>query len=162
MQNGLSKKNTVKLYCTLIVYLTAHLSGNTVVVKPPNPHPVPKLVDLYKPWVFARASEASTLFIEPHFKGSEPYAHLIKQEKVLHWFEYDGKQSHLWKVTKYTEDDKELTLFLEGGAKVVVFPYWDIDHCLLIIRFDPSLEENPTRFSVPYQHLKGIPYLEGE
>jgi len=72
-------------------------------------------------WVFARASEASTLFIEPHFKGSEPYAHLIKQEKVLHWFEYDGKQSHLWKVTKYTENEKELTLFLEGGAKVVLF-----------------------------------------
>ena len=151
----------MKLYFILTFWLSTNLLGE-IDSNLPNPYPVPKIADLYKPWVFARASEASTLFIEPHFKGVEPYAHLIKQEKVLHWFEYDGKRSHLWEVIKYTEGDKELTLFLEGGTKIVLFPYWDIDQCLLIIRFEPTEEENPTRFSTPYQYLSKIPYLKGE
>lgn len=128
----------------------------------PNPHPVPKLTDLYKPWIFARASEASTLFIEPHFKGKEPYGHLIKKNESLQWFEFDGNQSFVWNVSRYEETEKELRLFLEDGGKVLIFPYWDIDQCLLIIRFAPDSEENPTRFSVPYQHLSKIPYMKGE
>lgn len=128
----------------------------------PDPHPVPKLSDLYTPWVFARASEASTLFIEPHFRGKEPYGHIIKNADTLQWFEFDGEQALIWKITRFEENDKELYLFLEDGGKVLVFPYWDIDQCLLVIRFTPNSDENPTRFSVPYQHLSEIPYQEGE
>jgi len=126
----------------------------------PKPHPVPKLSDLEKPWIFARASEASTLFIDPSLKGKEPYAHIIKQGDNLQWFEFDGESSQLWKVDKHTVTDKELVLFLEGGGKVLIFPYWDIDHCLLIIRFSTDGGENPTRFSVPYQYLSEIEYIK--
>ena len=128
----------------------------------PQPHPVPKLKDLYKPWVFARASEASTLFIEPHFKEKEPYGHVVHVNGKLDWLEFDGEKFLTWNIAKYEESDRELTLYLQGGGKVLIFPYWDIDHCLLMIRFDPSAEINPTRFSVPYQLLPTIPYLEGE
>lgn len=126
------------------------------------PHPTPKLKDLLTPWVFARASEASTLFIEPHFKGKEPYAHLLNVNGSYQWFEFTGEHSLLWKVLSFEETEKELTLHLEGGGKVLAFPYWDIDHCLLIIRFDPDADENPTRFATPYQYLDTIPFMEGE
>jgi len=127
-----------------------------------KPHPVPKLKDLHRPWVFARASEASTLFIEPHLKDKEPYALLIKTADKLEWLEFDGKRFHQWKVTKYTESDKDLTLYLDDGGKVLVSSYWDIDHCLLIIRFAPGKEINPTRFAVPYYLLPTIPHMEAE
>ncbi len=127
-----------------------------------EPHPVPVLKDLHKPWVFARASEASTLFIEPHYKGIEPYGHLIQGAETMHWVEFDGKQSRLWKILSYVEGEKELTLTLDDGGQLLVFPYWDIDHCLLIIRKDPNAEENPTRFAVPYDFLPTLPYMEGE
>ena len=149
----------MKYLCLLSYLLLAQVHAEAPI---PKPHPVPKLADLYKPWVFARASEASTLFIEPHFKGSEPYGHLVKTADALYWFEFDGKKSDLWVVTEYKEADKQLELHLENGSRVLIFPYWDIDHCLLIIRKDSKLENNPTRFSVPYTLLPSIPYLEGE
>ena len=127
-----------------------------------QPHPTPKLKDLYKPWVFARVSEANTLFIEPHFKGKIPFGHLIKTDQSLYWCEFDGEKNFLWKVTKFTEQDKQLSLELGDAGEVLVFPYWDIDHCLLIIRKDPKAKENPTRFAVPYQHLGAIPFLKGD
>jgi len=127
-----------------------------------KPHPVPKLKDLHRPWVFARASEASTLFIEPHFKNTEPYAHIVQTAKTLEWLEFDGRAFHKWKILKYTESDKELTLYLTNGEKVLIVPYWDIDHCLLMIRFAPKSDTNPTRFAVPYQLLPSIPYMEAE
>ena len=83
-----------------------------------NPHPVPKLKDLKKPWVFARANEASLLFIEPQHKNSEPYAHIIQSGEKLQWFEFNGKDALIWDVTRFTETDKELTLYLKGGNKV--------------------------------------------
>ena len=127
-----------------------------------KPHPVPELKDLYKPWIFARASEASTLFIEPHFKGAEPYAHLINSKKKLQWFEYDGVKGTIWNITHYTKTNKDLTLYIENGDRVVITPYWDIDHCLLIIRFTSDEEINPTRFAVPYKNLTSIPYQKPE
>jgi len=102
------------------------------------------------------------LFIEPHFKGRIPYGHLIQTEQSLYWFEFNGKKSFLWKVTQFTEQEKQLKLDLGKAGEVLIFPYWDIDHCLLIIRKDPEADENPTRFAVPYEHLKSIPFLEGD
>lgn len=127
-----------------------------------KPHLVPKLTDLQKPWVFARANEASALFIEPHHKGSEPYAHIIRTDEKLQWFEFNGENSLIWDVIRFTETDKELTLYLQGGNKVLFTPYWDIDHCLLVIRFSPEEEINPTRFAIPYQFISSLPYQKAE
>ena len=95
----------------LVFYLILLLQ---TIVFAAKPHPVPKLADLKKPWVFARANEASTLFIEPHHKDSEPFAHIIQTEKKLQWFEFNGKTSLVWDVLRFTETDKELTLYLKG------------------------------------------------
>ena len=141
------------------LYLTLILQTFTFAA---NPHPVPKLTDLKKPWVFARANEASLLFIEPQHKNSEPYAHIILSGEKLQWFEFDGKDALVWDVTRFTETDKQLTLYLKGGNKVIFTPYWDIDHCLLIIRFTPEASHNPTRFAIPYQYLKSLPYEKAE
>ena len=127
-----------------------------------KPHPVPTIADLHKPWLFARASEASTLFIEPHFKGKEPYAHVIKIKDKLQWMEYDGSGFKLWEVEATKTDKKELTLLLKGGGRVLIFPYWDIDHCLVMIRFAPGKETNPTRFAVPYHLLPKVPFQKAE
>lgn len=156
----------MKLLFTGIFLIPFTLSFSVLIIcadpHKPLPHPVPKLKDLYKPWIFARASEASTLFIEPHFKGKVPYAHIIQTKNKLYWFEFDGIHSSLWKVHKYSEQEKQLTLYLEDGGEVLILPYWDIDHCLLIIRKIPTKEENPTHFAVPYQHLQSIPFIKGE
>lgn len=125
-------------------------------------HASPKLAHFYKPWLFARVSEANTLFIEPHFKGKIPFAHLIKTDHSLSWCEFDGEKNFLWEITKVDEQDSQLTLELGDAGEVVVFPYPDIEHCLLIIRKAPNAKENPTRFAVPYQHLGAVPFLKGD
>lgn len=124
--------------------------------------PAPKLKDLYKPWLFARASEANTLFIEPRFKAKIPFGHVIKTDQLLFWCEFDGERNYLWKVTKSAEQDGQLTLELGDAGEVLVVPYPEIDHCLLIIRKDPKANENPTRFAVPYRFLGTIPFLKAD
>jgi len=135
-----------------------------------NPLPVPELEDLLQPWIFTRASEASTLFIEKDFKGREPYGNLFQlSEEVWVWAEYDGEFTQLWKILSHEKDEKQLVLMLQPLAepeaepsKLVVFPYWDIDHCLVMIRFVPDGEENPVRFATPYSFKDELPYLEPE
>jgi len=147
--------NRIFIITLLCLSLVSHCLGQ-------KPHPVPSIKDLYQPWVFARASEASTLFIEPHFKEREPYAHVVQTDEKFKWLEFDGEKFHTWNITKYEESEKELTLHLKDGGKVLVFPFWDVDHCLLMIRFAPKEVINPTRFAVPYQLLPSIPYMEVE
>lgn len=127
-----------------------------------NPHPVPKLKDMYQPWLFARVSEASSLFIEPQYKNKVPYAHIVQTGNKIEWIEFNGSKFERWEVSKYKESNKDLTLYLIGGSKVLITPFWDIDQCLLIIRFTLGEEDNPTRFSVPYQLLSTIPYMKGD
>ena len=148
------------------------LMGTASLAFAKNPHPVPTLDNLIKPWIFVRASEASTLFIDENFKSREPYGHLILLEKdSFLWLEYSGTQTQLWQVTKSTRDEKQLTLLLQPfedpaakPSRLVIYPYWDIDHCLVMIRFDPEAEENPVRFATPYELKTTLPYLapEGE
>lgn len=131
-----------------------------------NPLDVPELKDLVQPWLFVRASEASTLFIDEAFEGSEPYGLLLQKEGGGHaWLEFDGESSLMWSVDSSEKSEKQLTLQLSRGektSKLVVYPYWDIDHCLIMIRFEPDEEENPVRFATPYQFKDELPYLEPE
>ena len=152
--------------------LALALLASTALALAKNPYPVPTLNDLIKPWIFVRASEASTLFIDENFKDREPYGHLVLFGKDSHlWLEYDGTRTQLWRVTKEIRDEKQLTLTLRPFenpeaklSKLLIYPYWDIDHCLVMIRFDPEAEENPVRFSTPYEFKTTLPYLapEGE
>ena len=132
---------------------------------------VPELKELIQPWLFVRASEASTLFIDESFRGREPYGHLtVVREGKYQWLEFDGKQTTLWDVVEVARDARQLTLQLTstvGGqetkdARLVIYPYWDIDNCLVMIRFDDGAEENPVRFSTPYSFKRELPYLVPE
>ena len=131
-----------------------------------NPLGVPDLEDLVQPWLFVRASEASTLFIDEAFKDSEPYGLLLKKGEDGHaWLEFDGEKTTVWQVDGTERNEKQLTLSLtreNRTSKLVVYPYWDIDHCLIMIRFEPDAEENPVRFATPYHFMKELPYLEPE
>lgn len=135
-----------------------------------SPLPVPKLEDLIQPWIFVRASEASILFIDEDFKGIEPYGHLAKSKSGSHiWLEHDGKQTQFWNVLSSAREAKQFVLILQPldqpdapTSRLVIYPYWDIDHCLVFIRFDPSQEENPVRFATPYSFKNDLPYLEAE
>ncbi|MEM9282381.1 MAG: hypothetical protein AAGA96_11170 [Verrucomicrobiota bacterium] len=144
---------------SILIGLTSPLFGA-------NPLDVPDLDDLIQPWLFVRASEASTLFIDEAFEGSEPYGLLMKKEDGGHvWLEFDGENSAMWTVESFEKGEKQLTLQLSQGAstsKLVVYPYWDIDHCLIMIRFVQDAEENPVRFATPYQFKDSLPYLEPE
>ncbi len=128
---------------------------------------VPKVSDLVQPWLFVRASEASTLFIDESYEGREPYGHLTlsKTGEPESWLEYDGAATAVWKVGEVTRTDQQLELELFGSSsksKLVVYPFWDIDDCLIMIRFDEGQEENPVRFSTPYYYKDTLPYLEPE
>lgn len=156
------------LVSVCLVAYSAYLSAQSAT---PKPLPVPKLQDLIQPWIFVRASEASTLFIDESFKDREPYGHLVVLgEKRTQWLEFDGKETTLWDVTGATRNEKELTLRLVPTAgetekkpsRLVIYPYWDIDHCLVMIRFDPGAEENPVRFSTPYSLKDDLPHLAPE
>lgn len=135
-----------------------------------EPLPVPELEDLRHPWLFVRASEASTLFIDKNFKNREAYGNLLElSDGVKLWAESDGVVTELWQVISSEKDDKQLTLQLQPLAnptaepsRLVVFPYWDIDHCLVMIRFVPDADENPVRFATPYHFKDELPYLEPE
>ncbi len=136
-------------------------------VNAPKPLSVPKLDDLIQPWVFVRASEASTLFIDDQFRGREPYGHLLAiGNDRFQWLEFDGSATTVWDVTEIHRSEKQLTLHLSATAtdrekkpsRLVVYPYWDIDHCLVMIRFVPGAEENPVRFCTPYAFKDNLPY----
>ncbi|MEM0896488.1 MAG: hypothetical protein AAGJ79_06345 [Verrucomicrobiota bacterium] len=150
--------------------LAVTMPFSTVAVEP-RPLSVPELNDLIEPWIFVRASEASTLFIDEAFEGREPYGHLVvRGEKDFQWLEFDGSVTRLWNVSAFVRDEKQLTLTLipvagDGAtepSQLVVYPYWDIDDCLIMIRFDPGAEENPVRFSTPYAFKHQLPFLEPE
>ncbi len=137
----------------------------------PKPLAVPQIKDLIQPWIFVRASEASTLFIDETLKGREPYGHLIVlDESRYQWLEFDGVSTALWNVTCIERDERQMTVHLQSivanpeakPSRLVVYPYWDIDDCLVMIRFDPGAEENPVRFSTPYSFKGNLPYLAAD
>ena len=161
---------TLLASCGLLALLTLHprLSAQTIV---PAPLPIPSLKDLIEPWIFVRASEASTLFIDDSLKNREPYGHLlVGEDNRYQWLEFDGKRTKRWKVAGTDRNEKQLTLHLTpieepvngGTSRLVIYPYWDIDNCLVMIRFDPGAEENPVRFSTPYGFKSTLPHLTPE
>ena len=118
-----------------------------------------------------RASEASTLFIDKNLKGTEPYGHLIVLGKNnFQWLEFDGQKTTRWKITAIDRNEKQLTLQFStptgnstpSSPRLVIYPYRDIDNCLVMIRFDPEAEENPVRFATPYSVKEKLPYQTPE
>lgn len=162
-------QRTILAACSLLGLLAfSRLSAQAII---PEPLPVPTLRDLIEPWIFVRASEASTLFIDDNLKNREPYGHLlVADNNQYHWLEFDGTRTELWKVSGIDRSEKQLTLHLtpinghEDGraSRLVIYPYWDIDNCLVMIRFDPDAEENPVRFSTPYGLKSTLPHLTPE
>jgi len=131
---------------------------------------VPELVDLQEPWLFVRASEASTLFMDENFKEAAPFGHLaLLSSGVKLWTEFDGRKTEFWIVLSSEKREKQWTLELQPLAKpkadperLVIYPYWDIDQCLVMIRFVPGAAENPVHFATPYEFKDSLPYLAPE
>lgn len=158
--------NYSKLF--LPVFLFVMINSHLAYASEPKPLAVPKIKELIQPWIFARASESSMLFLDKSFKGREPYGHLVVLGKEKYrWLEYDGIRTTLWDIVKIERTDKQLTLYFaktdtdkaQSPPRLVIYPYWDIDNCLVMILFNPEAEENPVRFSTPYSKKEELPYL---
>lgn len=124
-------------------------------------------------YVYTRASEASTLFIETRFRGREPHFILSKSDpdgtsrttpQKWTWKEFDGAKSTTWtaELVKISGADRHFLLTDKEGRehKVLVYPFRDIEQTWVVIHYFPDREENPIFFATPFSRLPEIEYLD--
>ena len=124
-------------------------------------------------YVYTRASEASTLFIETKFRGREPHFELSESptagdsgatpQKWI-WKEFDGSKSTTWtaELRKISGADRHFLLTDKEGRehKVLVYPFRDIEQTWVVIHYFPDRDENPIFFATPFSRLPEIEYLD--
>ncbi len=118
---------------------------------------------------YARASEASTLFINESVAKTPPYLKFINENNIVILEDFDGKTLRNYLITKITKQNKELTLTLTNRAKAneketyfVIYPYWDIDDAFVVIQKIPGQEENPVKWAIAEKYASRIEvYPEG-
>ncbi|WP_421724533.1 hypothetical protein [Bauldia sp.] len=115
------------------------------------------LAGLSREWAYARASEASTLFLNRSLASSPPFMRITeKPGPCLTLFSYDGHAYDEYTIRRVERSGEERTLFLENPKwqdantiTFVIYPYLDIDDTWVVIQDIPGLEEKPVRFAVP-------------
>ena len=118
------------------------------------------LAGMTRDWAYARASEASTLFINEAVAAAPPYMRIREPAPgCLHLESFDGRKRDHYAITEITRQRDELIFRLKprddpGAADVVftLYPYWDIDDTWVVIQDIHGLEEKPISFALP-QHL---------
>lgn len=118
-------------------------------------------------WAYARASEASTLFINESVAKARPYLRIGEgQDGCFHAESFDGRLRRLYEIRQITKQRDELVFQLKpidgSGDKESVFtfyPYWDIDDTWVIIQAIPGLDEKPIQFAIPQKLAHRIEVL---
>lgn len=118
-------------------------------------------------WAYARASEASTLFINKSVAKARPYLRIGEgQNGCFHADSFDGRERRLYEIQAITKQRDELVFQLEpidgsGDAKSIFtfYPYWDIDDTWVVIQNIPGLDEKPIQFAIPQKLAHRIEVL---
>ena len=112
-------------------------------------------------WVYARASEASTLFIETQYKGKETFFHINDTNDGLYLIEQRPEASMSYPIDKIERKGLDIEISYKEGAnapeKTLIYPYRDIDNAWVIIHYTPG--ENGVHFITPSKYLSSIEYL---
>ena len=121
------------------------------------------LADLPKSMRYARASEASTLFINESVAKKPPYLKITDENNQIILEDFDGKDLRKYKLKNISRQNKELTLTLSDQAKsdskeayYVIYPYWDIDDAFVVIQKIPGQEENPVKWAIDEKYASRI------
>lgn len=118
-------------------------------------------------WAYARASEASTLFINESVAKDRPYLRIGEgQNGCFHADSFDGRERRLYGIQEITKQRDELIFQLapidgSGDAESIFtfYPYWDIDDTWVVIQNIPGLDEKPIQFAIPQKLAHRIEIL---
>ncbi len=118
-------------------------------------------------WAYARASEASTLFINKSVAKDRPYLRIGEgQNGCFHADSFDGRERRLYGIREIKKQRDELVFQLmpiDGSGDVesvfTFYPYWDIDDTWVVIQKIPGLEEKPIQFAIPQKLAHRIEVL---
>ena len=112
---------------------------------------------------YARASEASTLFINESIAKRPPYLKFIEKNNKIILEDFDGRNLQKYSVKKVVRQNKELTLTLINSLQpnqketyFVIYPYWDIDDAFVVIQKIPGQEENPVKWAIDEKYASRI------
>ena len=108
---------------------------------------------------YARASEASTLFIHDVFADAPPYLRIKEQGEGVYVAEdFDGETKRFFHIAGVEKTPADLILEMiptgsESGGKRVytIYPYRDIDHTFVVIQTISNEEERPVKWAIPAQ-----------
>lgn len=108
---------------------------------------------------YARASEASTLFINDTYAAAPPYLRIEETDPETFLAEdFDGKRKRLFHIASVERTPGDLVFELvpigtESGAQrsYTVYPYRDIDDTFVVIQAIADEEEKPVRWAIPAQ-----------
>ena len=108
-------------------------------------------------WAYARASEASTLFLNRSLAKAPPSLSIVEvAPAAFELSDFDGRT-----LTRYTviavekvRDELIFRLRRKGGAGAAeatftFYPFRDIDDTYVVIQAIPGLEEKPVRWAIP-------------
>ena len=125
------------------------------------------LAEFGRDWAFARASEASTLFINQSIAAAPPFMRIKEPKPGCFTLEsFDGRNRTVYDVDRVETRNDEIILHLSAqsgaahdGAVFTLYPYWDIDDTWVVIQDIPGLEEKPIRFALPRELAHRIEVL---
>ena len=111
-------------------------------------------------WAYARASEASTLFLNESFAKAPPTVSIVEvAPAVFELRDFDGRTETRYAVSAIEKDRDELIFRMRpkgaAGAAETVFtfyPFRDIDDTWVVIQAIPGRAEKPVRWAIP-RHL---------
>ena len=111
-------------------------------------------------WAYARASEASTLFLNRSLAKTPPNLSIVEvAPAAFELRDFDGRTQSLYVVSAVEKVRDELIFRLrpkgiEGAAETVFtfYPFRDIDDTWVVIQAIPGREEKPVRWAIP-RHL---------
>ncbi len=116
-----------------------------------------RLAEFGRDWAFARASEASTLFINQSIAAAPPFMRIQEPHTGCFKLEsFDGRTRTVYDIDRVETRNDEIILHLSAqagsthdGAVFTLYPYWDIDDTWVVIQDIPGLEEKPISFALP-------------
>lgn len=108
---------------------------------------------------YARASEASTLFISELFAAAPPYLRIEEKSKGVFLAEdFDGKQKRFFYISGVQQKNDDLHIELipttresGGNRSYTIYPYRDIDDTFVVIQAITNEEEKPVKWAIPAQ-----------
>ncbi len=106
---------------------------------------------------YARASEASTLFINDTFASTPPYLRIEENPEGVYFAEdFDGERKLFFHIKRVERKNDDLFIDLVptvqnggGDRRYTIYPYTDIDDTFVVIQAISDEEEKPVKWAIP-------------